>query len=65
MKFLPTHALERKMVYRNFLAWWLPAARNQSDTISVHRGLVTDFKKTDVHHVCVNKKGEVIDFSEI
>ena len=57
---MPKTPLERKFMFKHMLSWWLPAARNTGEQVTVHKGMVTDFQATKTHHVCVNKHGEVI-----
>ena len=59
MQYLPKTPLERKFMFRQLLGFWVPAARNKSSKLTVHKGYVKDFEKTISNHVCLSKEGEV------
>lgn len=59
MQYIPKDPMQRKFLFRQLLGWWVPAARNKSSALTVHRGYVQDFEKTISNHVCLNKNGEV------
>lgn len=60
LHYIPHDELERKFYFRHLLAWWIPAARNNGEDLTVHKGFVSDYENTTAHQVCVNAKGEVI-----
>ena len=58
-RYMPKNELQRKFMFRQLLGFWVPAARNKSSDLTVHKGYIQDFEKTIRNHVILNRGGEV------